>query len=134
MRISNWSSDVCSSDLEEDIEDDRLLVRHARVDRHGDAAAAADPQPGAGQLARRKGDAERADGEVGAAHAEDDASEQKGEDDAADRGRPHAQREAIEELAVVEPELLAAERRGVGAADGKQADLDRKSTRLNSSH
>src|SRR3546814_1411299 len=96
-------------DEEEDIEDDRLLVRHARVDRHGDAAAAADPQPGAGQLARRKGDAERADGEVRAAHAEDDTSEQQGEDDAADRGRPHAQREAIEEV-------------------------DRKSTRLNSSH
>src|SRR3546814_12751949 len=92
MRISDWSSDVCSSDL-------------------------------AGQLARRKGDAERADGEVGAAHAEDDASEQQGEDDAADRGRPHAQREAIEEVAVVEHELLAAARRGVGADVGEQADL-----------
>src|SRR3546814_21141669 len=70
MRISDWSSDVCSSDLEQHLIpllDRTAQFDHARMDQHGLPAAQAQAQRAVGRKAIEKafdalfGDAQRSE-------------------------------------------------------------------------
>ena len=75
------------------VEEQRAIVRFAGIDGQRDAAAAADVVPGACQLAGRQGDAQGADGEVGAAQPEDDPAQNNRENHRPQprRDQPHRQ-------------------------------------------
>src|SRR3546814_7260130 len=111
MRISDWSSDVCSSDLGGQLELDQ---RHEKLDRENEEGED-DQRPGE----QEAGDLDEVLEERPVAHQVGDGVEQ---------------RTARVEAGL--SDLAGAHQVGGGkaGAGGFQAKTDRKSTRLNSSH
>src|SRR3546814_5078204 len=111
MRISDWSSDVCSSDLEAEVAEEGRRVVTGRV------------------LPDRRVDA---DGEG------DDVGEQRGRQ-RQDGGEPEAVADDVgyrqlELEGIAEVALQQAEQPQPVLLDHRLVEADRKSTRLNSSH
>src|SRR3546814_10580306 len=116
MRISDWSSDVCSSDLSEGTRRKRRWPeRTGRTRQQGREGRHA--QGGEGQGRRR------------AEQAEDDAADVRGSD-------RRAQLSRRADLGAMEEAQQVRDRSGSGAGQARRGSLraDRKSTRLNSSH
>src|SRR3546814_10865549 len=111
MRISDWSSDVCSSDLDEGADGKRKAGK-SRLPR-------AESVP---ELEKEREDQ---------LHADEGGEEQRHSDDAGGESR-FVKKPGLDEgrLAATHPRpLLPGKKQDAGAGSG-----DRKSTRLNSSH
>src|SRR3546814_8202817 len=113
MRISDWSSDVCSSDLREIAVDDEIEHRIENI-------------VGAVREFRRQGFKPRPDVGVRACRPMADADEEMRADE--EGGLPRLDRIAVEIGGAGDEEQLIA----IGFDLGEL--VDRKSTRLNSSH
>src|SRR3546814_6410250 len=128
MRISDWSSDVCSSDLALDDVDHGRVARVA-VHNTENWAVAGDP------VAMRRGEGREA---IVSRGADDRSKGAKGV--LRQGGHQHGERRAVVVLdaAAHDPEPDGADPGGDAAALAQEGDdaaeVDRKSTRLNSSH
>src|SRR3546814_4475247 len=107
MRISDWSSDVCSSDLDEGQEVEK-----------GDLLFVIDPRPYQAALDQAQAQLQRARAEAKLAQAQDA------------RAQTLIEAKAISREAFETRKAASAQ----GDAGVRAAEADRKSTRLNSSH